>query len=118
MSPADFVNLSLTCRYLHWRIFTFCTCYVDYGGMEISDVPLSTTVDDGSKNIRNWRPINYTTETAYYLDLDYCNLEGAAVPYHDEHVGHRGVLVWHDKYLRKPFFFDKLYLLVSHTVIW
>ena len=44
LSPADFVNLSLTCRYLHWRIFTFCTCYVDYGGMEISDVPLSTTL--------------------------------------------------------------------------
>lgn len=38
LRPLDFVELSLACRFLHWRMFTFCTCYAPYTiRMEIID---------------------------------------------------------------------------------
>ena len=38
LHPLEFVELSLTCRYTHWKMFTFATCYCPYTvRMEIID---------------------------------------------------------------------------------
>lgn len=80
---SDFLRLSLTCRYLHWRMFTFCTCHAPYSiRLQIADRNLA----DG---------------------LEYQTLPKEV--YHDGRE-FRGLFVHQPACLKKPFFFKTVEL--------
>lgn len=104
LSPLDFLNLSLTCRFLHWRMFTFCTCYApDTVRVEILDSRLR------QKNVYPSFP-----KAVYYYGEGRQLPHMGAPPMSMEtmywllHHGYRGFFVEQPSCLRRPFFFETL----------
>lgn len=82
LPPSDFLNLSLTCRYLHWRMFTLCTCHAPCTvQMEIA----SDRMVDGLREYHNLPKLLYRVQGEQ-----------------------RGLFVCQPPCLKKPFLFETL----------
>lgn len=79
------MNLSLTCRFLHWRLFTFTTCYAPY----------TVRIDIFDKDLAQGFEYEVVPKTVYYYESEY------------EH-GHRGLFVHQPACLKRPFVFDTI----------
>lgn len=98
LCPLDFVELSLTCRFLHWRMFTFCKCYApNIVVMQLVDRHFSKGL-----LLRNAEPKHvYTLETHEDYEIDGTDRR---------RDGLRGLFVLQPGCLKKPFIFDTIQL--------
>ena len=111
--PLDFVNLSRTCRFLHWRMFTLCKCYAPYKvRLVIKDAKI---VKD-----RSWDSM---PKMVYFFDGDISSrddlLDEESRKYYSGRRGHRGIFVRQPSCLKKPFIFEclRLYLYVRVSAL-
>lgn len=100
LAPVEFVNLFLTCRFLHWR--TYYRCYVPYTvAMAINDSTLSKDC-----TYRNIPKMIYCFNGEDSTDKEA--LTQASRAYLRAHQGHREIFVEKPNCLKKPFHFETL----------
>lgn len=99
----EFLNLSLTCHFLHWRMFTFCRCYAPY---------TATVAIDGII-IKNTETYDGVLQDVYFFNGTIShNLNRRSRDYFSRLNGFRGILAQKPVGLKKPFCFDFLELVV------
>ena len=103
--PFDFVNLSLTCRFLHWRIFTFCTCYAPYKVvLKIEDLSVSPEIYGFIRSNTMPKCVYFFDGDASKLDDSYDDLSKRRYAYLARgSFPHRGLFVLQPDCLKRPF---------------
>ena len=103
------MNLSLACRYLHWRMFTFCTCYAPY--------TLAMKIKDGGSDSHSWKHTKIQPKREYLLEMDISRFAAlptnAAEEYYLEQLGLRRLFIYQPTCLRKPFLFKNLKVILK-----
>lgn len=104
LSVFDFLELSLTCRFMHWRMFTFCKCHAPYTAV--------MTVSDSLLTGENAYP--KMPETVYFFDGDASSYDGSLTEESKDYLfqerGYRGIFVHQPRCLGKPFYFRSIEL--------